>query len=145
MDNEHGAGVDALIRAYVHRAIPDAHFPVEIDRIRHPILVRPRIHAWRIGAQPVVAKYAVGAVTRAGIHKTRVVGDVLRAARDIRGAVVTEITKAGGAIYVASVRREVVVDDAVRHCAVVTVDAPAILSSIAVADNRTAVSYTTLT
>ena len=85
METEYCSAVDTLIRAPVHGAVADARSSVQVVRISrcHPILVRPCIQAGRIGAQAVVAKHAVGAVIRAGIHKPGVVCDVMRPTREI--------------------------------------------------------------
>lgn len=45
------AVIDTLINVHVHNTVPDAPLSVQIKDIRHPALVRARVHAWRIGVQ----------------------------------------------------------------------------------------------
>jgi len=54
MKTEEGALVNALIGAHVHRAVPEALFPVQINPIYHPIQVCAGVDARRNIREPIV-------------------------------------------------------------------------------------------
>ena len=68
MGTENGPFVDELVCPHIHGSVADALSAVQVNRIRHPVLIHSTIHARQIGAQ--------AGVGRIRIHKRWIPRDV---------------------------------------------------------------------